>query len=437
VLTHLQSQVDKLKFESKELKDTVDVMIDELGEAPWKRVVKDIIGLPRYTQLGMDAGALLRQGFDVLFISPSAWVRGARGGARAAFTNVEEAARVERAFYDDPSVKLAINEAGLSIGKPEGFIKEGAVTRIANKASFGLYGRGERFHKTFQNIARYEAYNNLIRGQNLTVQQKRDVANLINAMTGQGQWLKGDKALDIFTAPKMYLGNLEVMARSTGLVGREALLTNKVYRKMIARRTLGRIGGLVTLYNLAALSPDWEFSLNPDDSDFLQLRNGKTVIDPTGGYRTYYKLIFSTLVDMSDGMKSPKIKDKIETILENKISPSVALPFNIIIGEKFGHEPYFRDKQGRVNLTNPKDYADTFAPLIAMQMYDMFGGDKDMAAMSGWSKLGLGGLGFTGVGTQSYAYKAPKRKFSSTYLSKLYKAASGIPGVKEGGIQPR
>lgn len=423
-LTHLQTQLEQLRYEAKVAKQNVDTIIDDLGQPAWKKVLKEVIELPRYMQLGLDAGALTRQGFDIALVSPTAWTKAAKRGFGAAISNPAKVARLEEEFMRDPEVLKAIAN-GLAIDGPSD-MPEGFISKAAQKIPG--YGRGERFHKTFQNFARYETYRNLTRGQNMNQYQLKETANLINAMTGRGKWKGAQGPLaSIFTAPKMYAGQLEVMGKTAKALVDPRFYNNPAYRKLIVRRWLGRMAGIVALKAFATAT-DWEFSINPDDSDFLKLRNGNTVIDVTGGYSSWYKLLFSTLNDIAESGMSESFTDKLVRSLGYKVSPTVRTPLSFITGKDAIGKPFFRNPDTNEREVNVQDLAKTFAPLIGMQIYEMAGGDEGYADMDNPAKVALGGLSFIGTGVSNYEAKEPSRKPEDTTWGQFLDSI---------GVQPR
>lgn len=423
-LTHLQTQLEQLRYEAKVAKQNVDTIIDDLGQPAWKKVFKEVIELPRYMQLGLDAGALTRQGFDIALVSPTAWTKAAKRGFGAAISNPAKVARLEEEFMRDPDVLKAIAN-GLAIDGPSD-MPEGFISKAAQKIP--LYGRGERFHKTFQNFARYETYRNLTRGQNMNQYQLKETAKLINAMTGRGGWKGAEgKLASIYTAPKMYAGQLEVMAKTATAIVDPRFWNNPAYKKLIVRRWLGRMGGIVALKALADAT-DWEFSINPDDSDFLKLRNGNTVIDVTGGYSSWYKLLFATLNDVYEqGMSEPFV-ERLQRSLGYKISPTYRTPISLITGKDAIGKPFFTNPDTGEREMNVQDLAKTFAPLIGMQIYEMAGGDEGYADMDNGAKVALGGLGLIGTGVSNYAPRESSRKPEDTKWGQFLESV---------GVQPR
>lgn len=187
------------------------------------------------------------------------------------------------------------------------------------------------------------------------------------------------------------------------------------------------MGGIVALKALADAT-DWEFSINPDDSDFLKLRNGNTVIDVTGGYSSWYKLLFSTLNDLFESGMSEGFTDKLVRSLGYKVSPTVRTPLSFITGKDAIGKPFFTNPDTGEREMNVQDLAKTFAPLIGMQIYEMAGGDEGYADMDGGAKVALGGLGFIGTGVSNYEPRNPSRKPEDTKWGQFLESA---------GIQPR
>ncbi len=187
------------------------------------------------------------------------------------------------------------------------------------------------------------------------------------------------------------------------------------------------MGGLVALKTLADAT-DWEFSINPDDSDFLKLRNGNTVIDVTGGYSSWYKLLFGTLNMIADTGMNPSLEKDLIRVLGYKVSPSARAPLSLITGKDAVGNPFFVNPDTKEREVNVKDLAKTFAPLIGVQIYEMAGGDEEYQDMDLGAKVGLGALGFVGTGVSKYPARESRRPVEETKWGQL---------LDQIGVQPR
>ena len=404
-----------------------------------------MIGIPRFLELGLDAGALMRQNWDVLFTDPRAWWRGAGVGIKATF-NPRYARAIERKFAIDPEVMRMVKE-GLEIdgasNHPEYFVSQ-SLNKIPG------FGAAERFHKTSQNVARYEMGKAITKNGKLDATQRKEAFKLVNAMTGRGnaEIIKNSPILNVFTAPRMYAGQAEMMAAGFNV---RKMVTNPAYRKIVLRRTLGRLGVIAGLYEAAQISGN-TFGIDPDQPDFLNLTINGVQYDLGGGYTPYYRLIFRTLNDMAsdknqDGirdLKSPDLLKNTLQMLTYKLNPAIQGTLGVAQGKDAIGTPYFRGRDGNkpTDKIDPLDIDSllrTFAPMIGQELREMMKSEdydrksKTYQPGNGYKDTSVeqraasAGLSFAGAGVKAFKPDENK-KFEKSYFGELANAYGISPG---------
>jgi hypothetical protein len=282
----------------------------------------------------------------------------------------------------------------------------------------------ERFHVAAQSGMRLRLYESATKIPGLTAAERKSAADFIAAITGRSNLLPnpGVPAQLLLTAPKMYVGQAEAMTAwlRPKFSPLNILKQNRAVKRMVAKRTAARIAVLVGAKAVAE-EYGWEMSLNPDDSDFLKLRKGDTVIEAAGGYTPYYRAIFSTLNNLASSSRknSTPLDDTAMGELRKKFSPAVSAAFSVAEGKNFVGEPMFADKEGNRTLLDTKSWLETFGTITANDVYDMVEGSK-FKSMDNAGKVGVGTAAFFGVGAQSYDKRKPRQKgFEDTRLGQI------------------
>jgi hypothetical protein len=292
----------------------------------------------------------------------------------------------------------------------------------------------ERFHVATQNGYRLRLYEKMEKIPGLTQAELKNGSDFIAAITGRSNLVKNPNPVvnTLFTAPKMYAGQLEAMTSWLNPKYSPLAFTkqNQAVKRMVLKRTAARVGVLVAA-KAAAEQFGWEMSLNPDDTDFLKLRKGDTVLEVAGGYTPYYRAFFSTV----NNIVSPSRKNKGEILdtafkeARKKIAPGISLLDSVASGENFVGEPMFADKEGNRTLADFKSWMEAFGTITVNDLYDMNQGTikkgyelagiptsgeakNKFDSMGAVGKAGVAGAAFFGVGAQSYDKKMPKQKNS-------------------------
>lgn len=416
----LQDMIDLKKFQRDKLRNEVDARINDLGKPGWKKLLEEGWNMTRGLKLGQDFGALGRQGYDVLLVHPKSWLKGLSEGIQS-MSKLRADVLNRRVIESEAGLRWA--KDGLALDKIGAHGEEGFASKLLNST---IYAPFERFHVAFQNASRLSLAEYMAKAGNLTTAERESIASLINAMTGRGDWGKNlGKLGNVFTAPKMYAGHAEVM--TAWLNPKYSPFSSKAtpaVKAIVARRTLGRLAILGTLYEVAPQF-GWTFSINPDDSDYLKLRKGDVVLDIGGGYTPYYRAVMSTLNDLSSGSRkhSTDALKTTERLAESKMAPGLSFLYGASKGKNIVGEPVFADKQGNRTFKDADSWMNTLGSVTANDIFDMLAHkDTKYTGVNEAGKAALTGAASVGVGVQSYKYKGPKQgNFSATALGQLYK----------------
>jgi len=465
-VSSLEDERSLLESQIKQLQREADEKIRDMYVPIGYKVTREALGIPRLLNLGLDMGAMGRQGFDVLLTDVRAFGKAVGGGTKAMFS-AKHAEKIEQDFYTNSAVQRRIKE-GLEIDlmgqHPEYFVSKAVGKYVPG------YAGAERFHKTFQNIARNEMADRLESIYKLDETQRRAANGLINSMTGRSQLMKGGGDVSellgmALTAPKMYLGQAETMVAGLSV---KKMATNPAYRRLVAARTLKRMALITGMYELAQLTGN-EFGIDPEGADFLKLTVNGVIYDLGGGYTPYYRMIAkmlnnalsdkdgNNLADLKPG-GGKKIGDMIWDVAQYKISPGVQLPFAMGQGTDAVGEPAFRATEVKDGVkrsvqqfnVDGESLAKYGSPLIAKEIYNMIKKEhydrdtKSYVPGNEYSEAGVpqkvlsGIASFAGLGVGAYPME-PNNKFGNTFFGKYAKAlnlhGSGetIPNDSRGG----
>ncbi len=425
----LSGERDLLQFQVDQAKAQVDRRVKELGKSNFEKGYEGVLSTLRGLKLGLDAGAVLRQGYDVLLQSPSAWAGGIKDGVQS--MNKVRASALNKKLLESP-VAIRAKKNGVPLDDifehGEETFGSGLLNLIPGHSAL------ERFHVATQNGYRLRLYEKMEKIPGLTQDELKAGSDFIAAITGRSNMLPnpGKIANTVFTAPKMYAGQLEAMTSWLNPKYSPLAFTkqNRAVKRMVIKRTAARVGVLVAA-KAAAEQFGWGMSLNPDDSDFLKLRKGDTVLEVAGGYTPYYRAFFSTV----NNLVSPSRKNKGEILdtafkeARKKIAPGISLLDSVASGENFVGEPMFADKEGNRTLTDFKSWMEAFGTITVNDLYDMNQGTikkgyelagiptsgeakNKFDSMGAVGKAGVAGAAFFGVGAQSYDKRTPKQKNS-------------------------
>lgn len=299
--------------------------------------------------------------------------------------------------------KLAIVDIGGTniTQREEQFVGSGLVEKIPG---FGrvVKGSSQAYAGLLNNIRANEFYRQLDRaraaGVPITDKLTKDLANVINTMTGRGSLGKLDQHMgalsSVLFAPRLMASRIQTLnplyyAKLDPFVRREALT---------GLLSLGAyVGGILGLAKVAGL----EVGTNPTSADFAKIKVGDTRFDIAGGFQQYVKLaaqlasgkITSSTtgneIELGEGF-GPKRLDIIYRFLEGKENPVVSFLTSLARGE---------DIQGNPTTTPEgvaREAVNRMIPLFVQDLTDVLSHEK--AA----SPFVTTPLNIFGIGTQTY-----------------------------------
>jgi GNAT superfamily N-acetyltransferase len=289
-------QVSQRLEEARALRDLNKRRVEALIRAQKPKTALDVAGevanTVRGVTLGSDIGVLTRQGL-FSWSRPLTAAKATLRATRAAFSETELALFERELETRRVGGKLALLErkrAGLQItdrlSNPEELVVAQLLKKIPGvRALFG--DRLERFQTTFINAVRADLFDQAL-AAGFTPEELKLRANFINSATGRGNVRNVPKLLSvIMTSPRYEASRWEMLAqplRNAAALGKDAATGKGLNRAALANLrdmsvTAAGIFGLFKAAELAGYSVDW----NPESSDFLKMRRGEEVWDPSAG----------------------------------------------------------------------------------------------------------------------------------------------------------
>lgn len=324
--------------------------------------VMEVLGVRRLVQSAVDISVPFRQGATML--SPrkiDVWLKGFQANLQSIFSP-KKFERIMHEIRNDPMyhemVKDNVVFNDLGSADPnlhnedfrKSFIYKIPVISEPLKAS-------NRSADAFLNVTRIEMYKKLrdnLEKRGLTRESDpkafRHIGNWTMAMTGRGTM---HSALEK-PAMNAVLGNTFYGARL--MASRFNLLNPVTYfdpripkearyesmKDMVAFTTTMMAVGTALAYTTGA-----KISLNPDDSDFLQLRYGDKVYDISGGLANYVRTglrIGKAAYTKASGTKyeggkaTDKAGSSVLNFFRNKLSPNTSYGVEAFFGGRYGNE---------------------------------------------------------------------------------------------------
>lgn len=340
--------------------------LDEYNKrGKWRKAfdkVMEVLGVRRLVQSAVDISVPFRQGATML--SPrriDVWAKGFQANLKSVFSPK----RFERIQYEirhdqqyNDMVKDGIKYNDLSSADPnlhnedfrKSFVYKIPIIREPLKAS-------NRSADAFLNTARYEMYKKMRanlekKGYTREGDPKafHDMANWVMNMTGSGRKHK------VFDSHHMnsLLGNTfygaNLMASRFNLLNPVTYFDPRIPKEVryeAMKDMVAFTGTMMTVATALAYTTGAKVSLNPDDSDFLQLRYDDKVYDISGGLANYVRTglrIGKAAYTKATGTKhdAKKATDKAGLsglrFLRNKLSPNTAYAVDLFFGKDYGQK---------------------------------------------------------------------------------------------------
>jgi hypothetical protein len=369
----------------------------------------EVLGIRRLVQSAVDISVPFRQGATL--ISPTkidVWMKAFHANLKSVFSPT----KFERLMYQirrDPQYhdmlkdKVVFNDLGSADPNlhnedfRKSFIYDIPIVSEPLKAS-------NRSADAFLNVARYEMYKKMsaqLERKGLTRESDpKDfqwMGNWVMSMTGRG------KMLDMLenSSAHTVLGNTfygaRLMASRFNLLNPLTYFDPRVSRqaKVEAMKDMAAFTATTMIAGLGLAAAGGKISLNPDDSDFLQVRFGNKVYDISGGLANYVRTFLrmtKAAYTKIEGTKyeGNKATDKAGTsalnFFRNKLAPNTSYAVDAFFG---------------------KAYGDKFKPSDIYAIYPMYSDD----VVKAWKEEGPVSLAtvlipnLVGIGYGSYASK--------------------------------
>jgi len=408
----------EIKLAKKMWGEQVASQLQEAAEIVKRRgkpAIADYLALPKATAASMDISRVGRQNI-LLLGSPKVWWRGLVKSWHL-FLKDEKAARLlEKATALELEAAnpilaqhLRTNDWGPGVGYRGG--TEMFASRIAGKIP-GIE-RSERAFSAGGNYVRRLMAMEIIRrrqGIHTTEKEWRDIAHVINILTGEGDptaFGRYAATLNaVFFAPRL------VQARIRAITDIFNPNLSWAARKILAYHVVSFAGINAAMLGAMAAVPGVEVERDPRSSDFGKIRIGNMRIDFLGGYVPLMRFVVHIATKQRKTRAGRIVEqpwlDTVTKFLQSKLGPAPAYVLDLLKGETF-----YGDYVGLTTDSLWEQFYHRFAPLFIQDVIDAV---KYQGVLSG---AAAAPLAFHGVGVQTYPMSAgTEALFKKNNLSK-------------------
>lgn len=373
-----------------------------LDPAPnnWRSVAVDVLGTPRTMMTTIDLSFPFRQGWGSM-ATPEFW-KGFREQFGFAF-NEKNFRNLMAEIEGSPRLAMA-KKAGLGLtdlGTELRLRPEGIQSTIPERIpALGKVIKGsERAYTGMSNYIRWNRWNNMVdayvlKGGTLSGRQgevaMRDIANVINVMTGRGNLglPKRDKRTGDITkvdplgaiSPEinMALFSARKLSADISTMNPQWYIKQSPFaRRMALKQMIGSAGMTAGILKVAEMSGN-EIEWNPTSSNFGKIHIGNRWIDITGGKASMFTFLARTLSGQIKGGEgdieetTPFKRSRLFTRLSRgKLAPMASLATDLYLGQDFLGDP----------VQTPKEISEAvgkrFVTLSIADAIDLFGDDAD------------------------------------------------------------
>ncbi len=327
--------------------------------------VMEVLGIRRLVQSAVDISVPFRQGATL--ISPrriDVWAKGFKANLQSIFSpkrfeRIMSAIRKDPQYHEMLKDDIVFNDLGAA--DPDlhnedfrkSFIYDIPIISEPLKAS-------NRSADAFLNVARFEMYKkmrNKLEQQGLTRESDPEAfkfaGNFTMSMTGRGKMM----AMLENHAANTVLGNTfygaRLMASRFNLLNPYRYFDPKIPKeaKREAMKDMAAFTVTTMAMGLGLAAAGGKISLNPDDSDFLQIRFGDKVYDISGGLANYVRTFLRIVkagYTKATGSKyegshaTEKAGESTLNFFRNKLSPNTSYATDAFFGGRYGQkfDPY-------------------------------------------------------------------------------------------------
>lgn len=334
------AELENLRSMRDLLRRKVDARIRAMEpKNPAAKVVGEFTGAVRFVKLGTDAGALLRQGLYGALSHPGLYAKSVVRGLKAIPSDVA-ARQMERQIIGRKvghvSMELVRRRAGLQITDSLTMPEEAFMSTWLKKIpGFGHFNAAaERFQTTLLNSLRAEMFDKFaMSADNLTKAELETYAQFVNAATGRSNLKKVPEFMNvIFTSPRYTLSRFEVALQA--VKNPIKMFYDRGARESV--KDLAKAGAVVYGALKAAEYAGLSVDFDPTSADFLKMRAGDNVYDPTSSVANAVRDTVRLWIYSQDPKFGKTPGDVAGRKFVNSLAPGVRTPLEAKSGKSLG-----------------------------------------------------------------------------------------------------
>jgi len=430
----------------KSIEDQTRTKLQKVGGA-----VSGILNAPRAIESSFDVSALLRQSLVASLRHPGLAAKNTVPMVQSLFSK-KAYAQIMEDIASRPNYNQMM-ESGLSlldIGKDMNRREELFTSRMAEVIP-GVR-RSERAYTGFLNLMRADIFDQMAPHiSDVALSKGRDpekaiknLAGLINAMTGRGGLSYGEKFAKelnvLFFSPRLFASRIAMFKY---MVDPRVDPRVRLYAFRSMLQTFSALTGILYLAKLNGAT----VVTDPRNPDFGKIKFGNIRIDVMGGFQQMARLIaqeatqtrISSTTGKTYSLANPAYGGQTPlgigfSFARTKLAPIPSLLADIGLRKTYAGQPVILYGHGGISPYLPSTNSELYQramPLLWQDMWDAYQNHANAAEI-----LSLYGLGLTGVGVQAYGKKPPKSRRS--YIgggggSDVGGADVGIGGADIGG----
>jgi hypothetical protein len=399
--------------------------LSELAEMKPTQHFLEMWNFGKATAASIDVSRTMRQ--NILAIgNPKAWFKALVTDWHTFFNDERVARQTEKDAMTTEAGQKALasgirwNDWGPGVGYSRG------TERFASRYAGRIPGiaRSERAYALGGNLLRMNLFGQVYeqwQGTGKTNKDYRDLAHVINIMTGEGdvRWLGQHAATlnAVFFAPRLVAARIQAV---TELFNPRL---SKAARKYLAWNVTKFVGVNTAILTALAGVKGVDVERDPRSTDFGKIKIGKTRVDFWGGYlplaRTVVRLATRQRKTQGGVVVDAPARDTITRFLQAKLGPMPAAILDMVKGETFYGEEREFDVDG---LT--AEFYERFTPFFLQDV-------ADAIRYQGLSGGAVAPLAFFGASTMTY----PMTKSAETHLRKD-EVATEVLGAKWDTLGP-
>jgi len=327
----------------------------------WFDKVMEVLGIRRLVQSAVDISVPFRQGATML--SPrkiDVWAKGFKANLQSVFSpkkfdRIMYEIRHDEMYHDMVKDNIVFNDLGSADPNlhnedfRKSFVYNIPIISEPLKAS-------NRSADAFLNVTRLELYKKMrakLESQGLTREADpaafKYIGNWAMSMTGRGRMTKMLENSAASTVLGYTFYGARLMASRFNILNPVTYLDPRIPKqaKVEAFKDLAAFTGTVMVTAIGLMAAGGKVSLDPDDSEFLQVRFGDKVYDLSGGLanyvRTFLRLVKAghtkfTKSKYEGRQATDKSAKSLMMFFRNKLSPNTAYSVDAYFGKAYGQK---------------------------------------------------------------------------------------------------